>query len=61
MKKKRVEMPGLVFKIEGSIKEFNRVDDAFKAIKAQTVKLLTDWTISLNVEYVEKSGTGEVP
>lgn len=54
-------MPDCTFKISGTIKDFNRVDDAFKAIKTQTVKLLTDWNITLSVEYTEKAGTGEVP
>jgi len=54
-------MPELMFKITGTIKDFNRVDNAFAAIRTQTVKLLTDWAITLSVEYTEKQGTGEVP
>lgn len=54
-------MPECTFKIEGKIKDFNRLDDAFKAIRLQTMKLLMDWKITLSVEYTEQQGTGEVP
>jgi len=49
------------FKVEGMITDFNRVDDAFKAIKAQAVKMLKDWKISVSIEYEESQGTGEIP
>ena len=49
------------FVIQGNIADFDRVDNAFTAIKRETVKLLKDWSITLSVEYTEKAGTAEVP
>jgi hypothetical protein len=54
-------MPNCTFKIEGTVVDFSRVDDTFKAMRLQTLKMLKDWTISISVDYEEKQGTGELP
>ena len=49
------------FKISGEILDFNRIDDALKAVRTQSQKLLKNWTIEVSVEYTEKYGVGELP
>lgn len=54
-------MPKAVFQISGEIEDFTRVDNIYRSLKREGDKLLKDWTISFNVEYVEKRGKGEIP
>jgi hypothetical protein len=54
-------MPNCIFKIEGTVVDFSRVDDTYKAMKAQSMKMLKDWTIMLSVEYEESAGKVETP
>lgn len=52
-------MPLAVFTITGSIKDFTRIDNLYSSLKRESDKLLTDWTIKVNVDYEEKKG--EIP
>ena len=54
-------MPELVFKVAGKIGDFSKVDNAFKTLKTQAERTLTDWEISVVINYQEKQGTGELP
>ena len=54
-------MPNCTFKIDGEIQNFSRIEDAFKAIRTQSEKLLNNWKIELNVQYTEAAGKGELP
>lgn len=54
-------MPKCTFTIEGEIGDFTRIDNLYRSLKREGDKLLTDWTIRLNIAYTEKRGEGEVP
>lgn len=49
-------MPECTFTITGNIKDFTRLDNIYKALKRESVKLLTEWTLSASVKYTEKQG-----
>ena len=49
-------MPKAKFTITGDIAEFDRVDNAYKAIKREGSKLMRNWIMTVNVEYEEKEG-----
>jgi len=47
-------MPQAVFTISGSIADFTRLDNIYKALKREADKGLTNWTLDAKVEYSEK-------
>lgn len=49
-------MPEAIFTIKGSIEDFTRLDNLYKALKREGAKLLQDWTIDVEVKYSEKKG-----
>ncbi|GAI65194.1 unnamed protein product [marine sediment metagenome] len=49
-------MPEATFIIRGSIEDFTRLDNLYKSLKREGDKLLTDWTINVEVKYAEKKG-----
>ncbi len=52
-------MPEATFIIRGSIKDFTRLDNLYKALKREAEKLLEQWTMDVEVKYSEKKG--EIP
>ena len=50
-------MPQCTFQIVGDIAAFDKVDDVYKVLKRDGAKLLTNWTLTVSVEFTEK----EVP
>jgi len=49
-------MPRAVFTVTGDIKEFDRVDNIYRALKREGEKGLENWEISVDVTYGEKQG-----
>jgi len=49
------------FIIQGEITDFGRIDNAFSSIRTQAKKLLKEWEIAVEVNYVERVGKGEIP
>jgi hypothetical protein len=49
-------MPEATIIITGSIEDFMRLDNLYKALKREGDKLLTAWTINVEVKYTEKEG-----
>lgn len=49
-------MPQAVFKIEGKIADFTRLDNVYRSIKREAEKLLAGWKLSVSVTYEEKQG-----
>ena len=58
-KERWVKMPQATFKITGEIKDFNRLDNVYKALKREGEKLLDKWTIEVTAEYTETKGGAE--
>lgn len=54
-------MPGFTCTINGDIKDFAQVDNAYASFKREATKLLSQATIKVSVEYSETIGTGETP
>lgn len=52
-------MPEATFVIRGKVADFTRLDNLYKSLKREGDKLLSDWTINVDVKYSEKKG--EVP
>ena len=46
-------MPRALFKIEGEIADFDRVDNLYRSIKREGVKGLKNWKIEVSVDYSE--------
>ena len=53
--------PKATFTITGEIDDFTRIDNLYKALKREGVKLLKNSTIHVQVEYIERVGEGEIP
>lgn len=49
-------MPESVYIIRGKVHDFTRVDNLYAALKRESDKLLTDWTITVEVKFSEKKG-----
>ena len=49
-------MPEATFTVNGSIKDFTRLDNLYSSLKREIEKLLSDWTIDVTVTYSEKKG-----
>jgi len=49
-------MPKTTFKVTGDIEAFDRIDNFYKAMKRESIKMLTDWVIEVDAEYTEKKG-----
>lgn len=49
-------MPQASFVIKGDIADFTRLDNLYKSLKREGEKLLTNWTIDVEVKYSEKQG-----
>lgn len=49
-------MPQATFIIRGAIEDFTRLDNLYKSLKREGEKLLTEWTIDVEVKYTEKQG-----
>jgi len=49
-------MPEAQFIINGKIEDFTRLDNLYKSLKREGEKLLTNWTIDVEVKYSEKQG-----
>lgn len=49
-------MPESVFIIRGTIEDFTRLDNLYKALKREGEKLLDNWSINVEVKYTEKKG-----
>jgi len=49
-------MPEAQFIINGNIEDFTRLDNLYKSLKREGEKLLTNWTIEVEVKYSEKQG-----
>jgi hypothetical protein len=54
-------MVNCTFKIKGEIKDFNRIDNVYASLKKQTQQLLEGWEIEIDVNFVERAGTVELP
>jgi len=49
-------MPKTTFKITGDIEAFDRIDNFYKSMKREAIKMLKNWEIVVDAEYVEKQG-----
>ncbi|NVM55331.1 MAG: hypothetical protein HWN66_16610 [Candidatus Helarchaeota archaeon] len=49
-------MPDATFIIRGSIEDFTRLDNLYKSLKREGDKLLSAWSIDVEVKYTEKKG-----
>lgn len=49
-------MPKAKFTIEGTIKDFTRVDNLYRKLKSEGSQLLESWHITFDVEYEETMG-----
>lgn len=49
-------MPQTTFIIRGAIEDFTRLDNLYRILKREGDKLLSDWTIDVEVKYSEKKG-----
>jgi len=49
-------MPESTYIIRGTVIDFTRVDNLFASMKREAEKMLTDWTIDVEVKYTEKKG-----
>ena len=49
-------MPESSYIIRGTVKDFTRVDNLYASLKREANKMLTGWTISVEVKYTEKEG-----
>lgn len=49
-------MPECTFVIRGGIEDFTRLDNLYKSLKREGDKLLTTWSIDVDVKYSEKKG-----
>jgi len=49
-------MPEATFIISGSIEDFTRLDNLYKALKREAEKLLKEWEMRVEVKYSEKKG-----
>ncbi|KKM76709.1 hypothetical protein LCGC14_1377430 [marine sediment metagenome] len=54
-------MPQASFIIKGDIADFTRLDNLYKSLKREGEKLLTNWTIDVEVKYSEKQGDKPEP
>jgi len=52
-------MPAATFIMRGDITDFTRVDNLYSALKREASKMLTGWSIDVEIKYTEKMG--EVP
>jgi len=46
-------MPKATFKITGEIDEFDRIDNLYRSLKREGEKMLKNWIIEVNAEYIE--------
>lgn len=51
-------VPKAVFKISGDIKDFAQIDNLFKALKREGIKLMKNWLIEVDVTHTEEEGGG---
>lgn len=49
-------MPEATFIITGSIEDFTRLDNLYKSLLRESDKLLSSWTLNVEVKYTEKKG-----
>lgn len=49
-------MPECTFIIRGSIKDFTRLDNLYTVLVRETKKLLSGWSVDIEVKYSEKEG-----
>ncbi len=49
-------MPGITVTLTGEIKEFDRIDNLFLALRREAKKMLTGWDIQVEAKYGEKEG-----
>jgi len=59
MKLEDNNMPAATFIMRGDITDFTRVDNLYSALKREASKMLTGWSIDVEIKYTEKMG--EVP
>lgn len=52
-------MPKAIFKVEGEIEDFTRIDNIYRVLKREAGKLLTNWKINFDIQYEESQGEGE--
>lgn len=50
--------PKATFKISGDIKDFAQIDNLFKALKREGIKLMKNWLIEVDVTHTEEEGGG---
>ena len=51
--------PTAMFKITGDIEDFDRMDNLYKVLKREGVKLLKNWKIEIEASYSETKGEKE--
>ncbi len=49
-------MPESTYVIRGTVTDFTRVDNLFASMKREAEKMLTNWTIDVEVKYTETKG-----
>lgn len=52
-------MPEASFTITGNIEDFTRLDNLYASLKRESNKLLSSWTIAIEVKYSEKQAESE--
>jgi len=48
--------PRATIKISGDIKDFQQIDNLYKALKREGIKTLKDWVLEVDVAFVESEG-----
>jgi len=49
-------MPLATFIMRGDITDFTRVDNLYSSLKREAAKMLTSWSIDVEIKYSEKEG-----
>jgi len=53
-------MPRTKFVIEGDIKDFERIDNLYRTLRREGIKLLKNWVMTMESTYTEKEGEKEI-
>jgi len=60
LKRRDKNMPRTKFVIEGDIKDFERIDNLYRTLRREGIKLLKNWVMTMESTYTEKEGEKEI-
>ena len=49
-------VPKATFKISGDIKDFAQIDNLYRSMKREGIKLLKNWVVEVSVIHTEEEG-----